>query len=107
MKLNLENPIFIFYINIDGMSAPKAKQQLEVLSEHLNYQNITKWIIPVQNTDTKVELIWQGSSYYSSNPGNLEDVMNHLNDLVGIIMSSSSESIREQLQYLQLKKRLL
>ena len=110
MEVNLENPIFVFYINVDGMSHQRAKEQIAVLSEHMNYQNITKWIIPIKHGESKVELIWQGSRY-SQNPGNLSNIQNvidHVNEVLeNIINSTSDESIRSQafkLKDLQLKK---
>ena len=68
MELNLENPIFVVYLNIDGMSPQKAEEQIAVLSKYMSYENATNWIIPIKNGDSRVELIWQGSKY-STNPG--------------------------------------
>jgi hypothetical protein len=112
MEVNLENPIFVFYINVDGMTRQRAKEQIAVLSEHMNYQNITKWIIPIKHGESKVELIWQGSRY-SQNPGilktsGIQNVIEHINDVLGIIIDSTNdESIRAQLRELQLKKLFL
>jgi hypothetical protein len=41
MELNLENPIFVVYLNIDGMSRPKAEEKIAVLSKYMSYQNAT------------------------------------------------------------------
>ena len=68
MELNLENPIFVVYLNVGEMTRQRADEKIAELSNYMSYQNITKWIIPIKNSDSKVELIWQGSKY-STNPG--------------------------------------
>jgi hypothetical protein len=109
MEVNLENPIFVFYINVDGMTRQRADEELAKLNAYMSYDNITKWIMPIKNGDSRVELIWQGSRY-SQNPGNLQtdnikNVIDHVNDTLDIISNSSNdESIRAQLRELKLKK---
>lgn len=112
MELNLQNPIFVFYINVDGMSRQRAEEEFAKLNAYMSYENITKWIVPIKHGDSKVELIWQGSKY-SNNPGNLksnntQDLVEHINDLLGVIINSTNdESLRAQLRELQLKKLFL
>ena len=110
MELNLENPIFVVYLNVDGVSRAKAEEQIADLSNYyMSYQNITKWIIPIKNSDSKVELIWQGSKY-STNPGimnfnNFENLINRFNEVIGVISNGTDDAnIKQQLRNLQLKK---
>ena len=109
MELNLENPIFVVYLNIDGMSRPKAEEKIAVLSKYMSYQNATNWIIPIENGDSKVELIWQGSKY-STNPGimnfnNFENLINRFNEVIEVISNGTEDAtIKQQLRNLQLKK---
>ena len=109
MKLNLENPIFVVYLNVDGMSRPKAEEQIAVLSKYMSYENVTNWILPIKNGDSRVELIWQGSKY-STNPGimnfnNFENLINRFNEVIEVISSGTNDaSIKQQLRNLQLKK---
>ncbi len=104
--LNLENPIFILYIDVNGYSQMKAKEALEQAKNHFSFQNVTTWIIPV-NSETKVELIWQGSKY-STNPGIVSDnnnVIKHINEIVQVIIDGTSdESIKKNLRNLQINK---
>ena len=109
MDLNLENPIFVVYLNVDGLSRPKAEEQIANLSNYMSYQNITKWILPIKNGDSRVELIWQGSKY-STNPGimnfnNFENLINRFNEVIEVISNGTNDaSIKQQLRNLQLKK---
>jgi hypothetical protein len=106
--LNLENPIFILYIDVNGYSAMKGKEALEQVKNHFSFKNVTTWIIPVRS-ETKVELIWQGSKY-STNPGMVSDndnvnVIKHINEIVQVIIDGTSdESIKKNLRDLQINK---
>ena len=109
MELNLENPIFVVYLNVGEMTRQRADEKIAELSNYMSYQNITKWIIPIKNSDSKVELIWQGSKY-STNPGimnfnNFENLINRFNEVIEVISNGTDDaSIKQQLRNLQLKK---
>lgn len=112
MELNLENPIFVVYMNVDGLSHQKAKEsirsQVEQVRDHFTFENTTTWIMPVKS-ETKIELIWQGSKY-STNPGimnfnNFENLINRFNEVIEVISNGTDDaSIKQQLRNLQLKK---
>ena len=56
-ELNLENPIFILYIDVNGYSPMKAKEALEQLKNHFSYKNVTTWIIRCDVTVGSAERI--------------------------------------------------
>lgn len=63
-NLNLDQPIFVVYFNVDGMGRQRAQEQLgdfvKTLSDNSN--NMTFWIIPVKNQqETKIEVVWRGN----------------------------------------------
>jgi hypothetical protein len=66
-ELNLENPIFVIYLDANGYTPQKTQEAIEKLNSNFSFKNSTTWIIPTKNS-TKIELIWQGSNY-SNNPG--------------------------------------
>lgn len=39
--INLDNPIFTFYLNVEGMSQQRAAQHLAELKREVTYTNIT------------------------------------------------------------------
>lgn len=109
MELNLENPIFVVYLDVSGMSPQKTHEQISDLSRYMSYENVTNWILPIKNGDSKVELIWQGSKY-STNPGimnfnNFENLINRFNEVIEVISNGTEDAtIKQQLRNLQLKK---
>ena len=109
MELNLENPIFVVYLNVDGISRARAEEQISDLSRYMSYENVTNWILPIKNGDSKLELIWQGSKY-STNPGiinfnNFENLINRFNEVIEVISNGTEDAtIKQQLRNLQLKK---
>ncbi len=107
-ELNLENPIFVLYINVDGMSRQSAQASIQQVKDHFSFSNTTTWILPVKS-DSKIELIWQGSKY-STNPGimnfnNFENLINRFNEVIEVISNGTDDAtIKQQLRNLQLKK---
>lgn len=86
-EINLENPIFAFYINIDGMSRQGAQQSIEEFKNLVTYTNITSWIIPTRN-ETKVECVYTGKSMY--NTPELEGLIKEINERIDLLADSES-----------------
>jgi hypothetical protein len=42
MEVNLENPIFVFYINVDGMTRQRADEELAKLNAYMSYMIISQ-----------------------------------------------------------------
>lgn len=107
MDLNLENPIFVIYVDVDHLKPQSAMEKIETYKRHLSYDNATMWFIA--DKINKIELIWQGSKY-STNPGimnfnNFENLINRFNEVIEVISSGTNDaSIKQQLRNLQLKK---
>ena len=86
-ELNLENPIFVHYINVDNMSRQSINDYLDHYSTMVNqYSNITNWIIATNYT--KVECVYDGKSKIR----NLEisNIIKEINKRVDILSNSSS-----------------
>jgi len=86
-EINLENPIFAFYLNIDGMSRQTAQQSLAILKNEVTYTNITSWIIPTKN-QTKVECVYPGKSL--NNTPELESLIKEINERIDLLSNSES-----------------
>lgn len=49
MELNLENPIFVYYLNTKGISKQSIDYQVNILNDYFsNIKNITMWIVPTE-----------------------------------------------------------
>jgi hypothetical protein len=108
MEINLENPIFVAYIDVSGMSAQELKRKWQIYQDIMSYDNITTWIIPIKS-ETKIEIIWQGSKYSTNTDitdfNNLGNLINRFNEVIEVISNGTDdESIKQQLRNLQLKK---
>ena len=108
MELNLENPIFVVYLNVDGISRARAEEQISDLSRYMSYENVTNWILPIKNGDSRVELIWQGSKYSITSLNlfnNFENLINRFNEVIEVISNGTEDAtIKQQLRNLQLKR---
>ncbi len=63
--LDLDNPIFVYYIDISGMSRQQASEQIDIAKSMFIYDNVTIWIVPIQKGDTKIEMVYPGKSIKS------------------------------------------
>ena len=49
IELNLDNPIFVFYICIRGMSRQRAEEYIHQVKQQFDiYSNITMWIVATE-----------------------------------------------------------
>ena len=85
-ELNLENPIFAFYINIDGSSRAKIEQDIRELSKSFGYSNVTTWFFPVRGQETKVECIYDG--WGRNRDSELFDLIKEINKRIDIFSDS-------------------
>lgn len=95
-EINLENPIFVFYANINGMSRQRAQEQLEHLNDTFKtITNITMWIVPVNN-ETKIECVWDPTLSKSNT--------RMMCDLESIINSENFDDFRTSIRDWKLKE---
>ena len=59
-NINLDNPIFTYYVNVGGMAPAKAQGILSEISNSFNYQNVTIWIVPIQQGDSRIDCVYDG-----------------------------------------------
>ena len=59
-EVNLDNPIFVYYVNVNGLSRQKADEMLGQLSSMFTYKNVTTWIVPRNEGETKIECVYDG-----------------------------------------------
>ena len=86
IELNLDNPIFAFYINVEGMSRQSATQYIAEMRRAVTYTNITSWILA--SNETKVECVYTGKSMY--NTPQLEHLIKEINERIDLLADSES-----------------
>jgi hypothetical protein len=108
MEINFENPIFVVYLNVNGMGKVRVEELTNKMMQNMSFTNCTTWIMPIQEGEQRIDLIWQGSKY-SSNPGIIgknDDFIKTLSEIVEIVSNSSSTDgqIRSKIRSLLIDK---
>lgn len=108
MEINFENPIFVIYLNVNGMSKIRVEELTNRMMQNMSFSNYTTWVMPIQEGERRIDLIWQGSKY-SSNPGIIgkaDDFIKTLSEIVEIVSNSSSSDgqIRSKIRSLLIDK---
>ena len=85
-EINLDNPIFAFYINVEGMTRQSATQYIAEMRRAVTYTNITSWILA--SNETKVECVYTGKSMY--NTPQLEHLIKEINERIDLLADSES-----------------
>jgi len=85
-ELNLNNPIFALYINIDGLSRQRVEEQIHELSKSFGYSNVTTWFFPVRGQETRVECIYDG--WGRNRDSELFDLIKEINKRIDILSDS-------------------
>ena len=87
IELNLDNPIFVFYVDVSNMSRQQAHEIIIRQQEAFNvYTNITNWIIASDRTE--VVCIYDGK--YRNKDKELTQLIEEINTRIDILSESSS-----------------
>ena len=87
-EVDLDAPIFVYYVNVGGMSRQRADEVLAEINEYWSFQNITTWIVPRQQGETKIECVYDGRIRERSEE--LKELIDELNEKVDIMAKSGS-----------------
>ena len=87
-ELNLDNPIFTYYVNIGGMSRQRAEETLSEIAKSFNYQNVTIWFVPIQQGDSRIDCVYDGRIRERSEE--LKSLIEELNEKVDILSRTNS-----------------
>jgi len=87
-EVNLDNPIFVYYVNVNGLSRQRADEMLGQLSSMFSYKNVTTWIVPRNEGETKIECVYDGRVRERSEE--LKFLIEEINEKVDILSKSGS-----------------
>lgn len=86
-ELNLENPIFTFYIKTDNLPHQQVNELVKNYQRAFaSYTNITTWIVPCDFT--RVECVYDGKSKIRNTE--ISRIVKEINKRVDILSNSSS-----------------
>lgn len=86
-ELNLDNPIFVFYINVQGLSRQKAEEKFDKIVKKFDiYKNAKIWFLA--SNETKVECIYDG--WGRNRDSELKELISDINERIEILSNSHS-----------------
>lgn len=86
--LDLNNPIFVFYINIDGLSRQRADEEMAYLMNNHQYTNVKIWWMPTTTSPTRIECVYDGG--YKKRKTELTDLIKQINTRIDVLSNSST-----------------
>lgn len=87
IELNLDNPIFVFYLDVENMPRQMADEVIENHKRAFDiYSNITTWIIP--SNKTEIKCVFDGK--YKNRDLELSDLIKEINTRIEILSNSKS-----------------
>lgn len=87
-EVNLENPIFVYYVNVEGYAQSKVADIVEKLTDIFKYKNVTTWVVPRREGETKIECVYDGRIKERSEE--LKSLIEELNEKVDILSRTNS-----------------
>jgi hypothetical protein len=88
IELNLDNPIFVFYICVNGMSRQRAEEYIhQVKSQFDIYSNITMWIVTTDEP-TKIECVYDGKG--KTKDSEIAGLIEQINERITVLGQSNS-----------------
>jgi hypothetical protein len=87
VEIDLDNPIFVYYINVDGMPHQTANELINQVKEQWSYSNVTTWVVPRRIGETKIECVYDGSynGRIKERSTELEELIEELNEKIDLM----------------------
>jgi len=88
IELNLDNPIFVFYICVHGFSRQRAQEYIQDVKNQFDiYSNITMWIVATDET-TRIECVYDGKG--KTKDVEIAGLIEQINERITILGQSNS-----------------
>jgi len=86
-ELDLNNPIFVFYLNVENKSRQSAQEYIEVTKKHFDvYKNATMWFVAAKKDE--VVCIYDG--WGRVRDSEIKDLIEEINTKIEIMSNSHS-----------------
>lgn len=90
-EINLKNPIFVYYINVGGLSRKRAQEEIFKIQKEFDYENITTWFVARSEGETEIKLIW--NPRIDSSNDDIKGVVKEISDILSAINSGKDPVI--------------
>jgi hypothetical protein len=109
MIVDMDKPIFVAYMNVDGMGRQRADEKMHDFADYYGSSGMQFIIMPVKDKqETKIELLWKGETIEKSSSNDnksLNEVRETLNFIIGMMEQGiKDETLKSRLRDFQLKK---
>ncbi len=86
-EIDLDNPIFVYYLNVNAMSHQQVNETVNRLNEAWSFDNLVTWIVPRREGETKIECVYDGRIKGGSDE--LMELISEINDKIEILSGSN------------------
>lgn len=98
-KIDYTKPIFVYYMNISGLSRQQAESEIANIVETMHQEDVQMWFVPCNINDNRIECIYPGMVDKEFNEKMKDTVNNILLMLDGIggdtgIIDKLKENVR-------------
>lgn len=98
-KIDYSKPIFVYYMNISGLSRQRAEEEISCIVETMRQEDVQMWFVPCNINDNRIECIYPGMVDKEFNEKMKDTVNNILLMLDGIggdtdIIDKLKENVR-------------
>ena len=88
IELNLNNPIFVFYICVDGLTRQNAEEYIYKVKQQFDiYSNITIWIVATDEP-TRIECVYDGKG--KTKDSEIAGLIEQINERITVLGQSNS-----------------
>lgn len=88
IKLDLDNPIFVFYINVEGLSIQQSEEAVNRVISDNQYSNVTIWWMTTTTSPSKIECVYDGG--HRKRKTELIDLIKQINSRIDVLSKSTS-----------------
>lgn len=86
VELDLNNPIFVYYINIAGLTRQRSEEAIYQIIHQFSYSNVTMWFVPTTTSPTKIECVYDGQ--LKNRGSELKKLIEEINTKINILSDS-------------------
>ncbi len=86
-EIDLDNPVFVYYLNVNGMTHQQVDEMTRSLNEVWSFDNVVTWIVPRREGETKLECVYDGRVQGRSDE--LKELVAEINDKIEILSGSN------------------
>lgn len=86
-EIDLDNPIFVYYLNVAGMTHQQVDEMTTKLNEVWSFDNVVTWIVPRREGETKIECVYDGR--IKERGAELLELVEELNEKIDILSGSN------------------